>query len=186
LALLPGNKLLCHFLTDFLLFDLDDTPKTTLDPSQYRQHLTATNPVAQVSLAAYAVSQPHFLRDSTRISVLTTHGARGVVIPLSNGISRGAIERINLFSTPFIDTQYACIGYDHAVICSWPELITLQDAWPGDRVCGLVVRKPIDQTTCEGPGEGRKPNLLFDESSGCIVLSVRETKKPLVLGIGRL
>jgi hypothetical protein len=159
---------------------------TTLDPSQYHQHLTAINPVAQVSLAAYAVSEPHFLRDSTRISVLTTYGARGVFIPHSNGTSRGAIERINLFLTSFIDTQYACIGYDRAVICSWPELITLQYAWPEDRVRGLVVRKPIDQTTCEGPGEGRRPNVLFDESSGCIVLAVRDTKKQLLLGIGRV
>jgi hypothetical protein len=159
---------------------------TTLDPSQYHHHLTAINSVAQVSLAAYAVSEPHFRRDSTRISVLTTHGARGVVIHHSNGISRGAIEQINLFSTPFIDTQYACIGYDRAVICSWPELITLQYAWPGDRVCGLVVTKLIDQATCEGPGEGRRPNVLFDVSSGCIVLSVRQTKKQLLLSIGRL
>jgi len=181
---LPGNKLLCHYLEGFALFDLDDAPVTTLDPSQYHRHLTEFDPIAELSIFSDAISQPYFFRHFTRISVLTRHGVRGIVIHHSNGTSRSAIERVNLFSTTALDTQYACIGYDRALICSWPELITLQYAWPEDRPCSLATEKAIDRTTSEGPGEGRRPKVLFDESSGSIVLSVHETKKQLLLGIG--
>jgi hypothetical protein len=191
LTLLPENKLLCHYIQTFLLFDLEDASLTTLDPSHYHRHMTEFEPVAKLSLFADAISQPYFLNQSTRVSILTTHGVRGVVIPHTNGILPSTIESIDLLSipclsTPCLDMQYAWIDYDRAVICSWPELITLQYAWLEDRPRpdGLVTTKLIDQATCKGPGEGRRPNVLGDGLSGRVVLSVYETKKVLLLNIG--
>jgi hypothetical protein len=156
----------------FLLFDLDDASTTTLDPSHYHRHLTQTNPVAELSLFADAISQPYFLNHSTRFSLLTPYGVRGMIIP-TRMAPLEVQSSTSVFSPELIlDTQYACIGYDHALICCWPKLITLQYAWPDDSPCTLVAENLFHQTTCEDPDDSRWPDVLFDKSSGRIVLSV--------------
>ena len=177
---------MCQFHGNFLLFDLEGASLTTLGPSQYNRHLTEFEPVATLSIFADAISQPYFFQHSTRISVLTRYGARGLVIPHSTDSSRDAIEVIRLLSSKALDTQYASIGYDRALICSWPEFITLQYAWPEDIPRALLAEKVVDLNTSEGPREGRWPRVLFDHSSGRILLSVDTTKKELLLGIDRL
>ena len=183
MALLPGNKLLCHFVQDFLLFDLDDAPTTTLDPSQYHLHLTQIAPVAELSLFADAISRPYFLNHATRISLLTPYGVRGVNIPHSNGTSQNTIQRVSLLSRTDLDTQSACVGYDRAMICCWPKFITLQYTWPEDDPCTLVAEKIIDQTTSEGSDDDDcYRDVLFDAYSGRI--TVHGAEKLLLLDIG--
>jgi len=176
LALLPGNKILCHFSFYLCLFDLDDASITTLDPSQYPSLLTQIDPVAQLKLVADAISAPYFFQHFTRFSVSYFHGVRGVVIPHSNGTSQNAIELIDLLSTPFLDTQCACIGYDRVLLWDGRRLITQECAWPEDPSRDLVIKTAIDW-------DSGWPKVLFDESSGRILLSVFKTKKQLILGI---
>lgn len=152
--------------------------------------MTESEAIAGVTLYAEAISQPYFVRDSTCISVLTRNGASGVIVPHPDGVSRGVIELFDLWPT-HLDTQNACISYNHALVCCWPEITTLQYIWStsGGPPCGVITERSNHWTTSEERDEWRErcwPEVRFDDSSGHILLLVPETKTSLVLGIDTL
>jgi hypothetical protein len=110
---------------------------------------------------------------------------RGVVIPHPNGISRSTVERINLFTTA-LDTQYAFIGYDQCfnLFLAGTYHIIVRLAVRTSPAPWLLRKSLIRHL--QDNDEGRWPNVLFDESSGRILLSVHETKKQLLLGFDSL
>lgn len=186
MALLPGNQILFHIRAKFFLFNIDDAPVTTLDPSQYLRGMTEIESVAELSLYADTISQPYFLHDSTGISVLTRSGASGVIVPHPNGVSRSEIKLVSLWPAR-LDTQNACVSYNHALVCCWPEITTLQYVWSDSLRCGLIAERNNYWTSSEECDEWRErcwPEVFFDDSSGYILLSVPKTKTALVLGIG--
>jgi hypothetical protein len=99
------------------------------------------------------------------------------------------MEGIDLLSAPDIETEYAFMGYDRAALVRcWPAFTTLEYAWPQDYPGGFwtsVSEHVINRETHESHHDGRI-NVLFDGSSGRIILSSNESKVQYLIRIGSL
>jgi hypothetical protein len=162
LALLPGDRLLCHSDGYFFLYDFANAPTTTL-PSQYPHHTSTFTFTACRHIIVRAISQPFFIQSSTRLTFLTKDGVKGMTIP--NDVSE--LDLIDLLPEN-IKGSFVCMSYNlAAVIHLWPTILILQYAWPEEDPYSAVSRNTI---TTEATFTG-DPSLQIDPSSGRVVIS---------------
>ena len=135
---------------------------TTLLPTQQNQP-PRQDPVACFRLWVRAISQPYFVHDSIRFSVLTNEGVKGLIVPHSSSVCK-TMNCVDLFSDKVI-SNYACVGYDRAVVCcSQPaEICMLRYTWPDEHLSSLVSHKNTIKTQYWS-------HLLFDECSSRILI----------------
>jgi len=135
-----------------MLFDLRDAPVSTLLPTQRNQPPTQ-DPLARMRFLTHAISQPFLIHDSIRFSVLTRQGVKGIIVSRTRSAPR-VMDCVDLLSHPNV-INFGHLGYDRAVLCSFPEL-TMLYAWPGEHLSSVISH----ESTIQMPHCSK---LLFDD-----------------------
>jgi hypothetical protein len=137
-----------------------------------------TNLLTQPDLITVpTLSEPFFLCNSTRLTILTSNGVEGVIIPDKSD----EFIFINLFMGEF-NIQSVHLGYKFALfIHLWPKFTVLQFSWPD--VClsfHSISQRCLETEELDLDFFGTSIALFVDISSGRILIS-GNTHNQLVL-----
>ena len=154
-----------------MLYDLDNAPATML-PSQYSKYASTYTSTTSCNIGARAISQPYFIHNSTRLTLLTQYGVKGLTVSDTSDL-----DLVDLLPGNF-HGRSICMGYNlAAIIRRWPTILIVQYAWLEEDPYSATSTNTITKTeTFSGD-----PNLLIDLTTGRVVIAGHSHGKHYVL-----